>query len=96
MSETIIVAAISLAGTIITVWAANRHTLAELDKKTELSDAKIDAKLERHQAVTDTKLDELTRQVEKHNSMIERTYKLEGRMTEAEHDIRDLKERAKA
>lgn len=96
MSDTIIVAALSLLGTIITVWAANKHTLAELDKKSELSDAKIDAKLERHQAVTDTKIDELTRQVEKHNSMIERTYKLEGRMNEAEHDIRDLKERAHA
>lgn len=93
MSEAIIVAAVSLAGTVITVWAANRHTLAELDKKSELSDAKIDAKLERHQAVTDTKIDELTRKVEKHNNMIERTYQLEGRMNEVEHDIRDLKGR---
>ena len=93
MSETIIVALVSLAGTVITVWAANRHTLAELDKKSELSDAKIDAKLERHQAVTDTKIDELTRKVEKHNNMIERTYQLEGRMTEVEHDIRDLRGR---
>ena len=93
MSETIIVALVSLAGTVITVWAANRHTLAELDKKSELSDAKIDAKLERHQAVTDTKIDELTRKVEKHNNMIERTYQLEGRMNEVEHDIKDLKGR---
>ena len=94
MNDTIIVALVSLVGTIITVWAANRHTLAELDKKSELSDAKIDAKLERHQAVTDTKIDELTRKVEKHNNMIERTYQLEGRMTEVEHDLRDLKGRA--
>ena len=94
MNDTIIVALVSLVGTIITVWAANRHTLAELDKKSELSDAKIDAKLERHQAVTDTKIDELTRKVEKHNNMIERTYLLEGRMTEVEHDLRDLKGRA--
>lgn len=93
MSDTIIVAAISLIGTVITVWAANRHTLAELDKKSELSDAKIDAKLEKHQAVTDTKIEELTRKVEKHNNMIERTYQLEGRMTEVEHDIRDIKGR---
>lgn len=93
MSEAVIVAAISLIGTIITVWAANRHTLSELDKKSELSDQKLDAKLERHQAVTDTKLDALTRTVEKHNQMIERTFKLEGRMDEAEHDIRDLKGR---
>lgn len=90
MSDTIVVAVASLIGTIITVWAANKHTLAELDKKSELSDAKIDAKLERHQAVTDTKIEELTRKVEKHNNMIERVYKLEGRMTEAEHDIKDI------
>lgn len=96
MSDTIIVAVVSLIGTVVTVWAANRHTLAELDKKSELSDARIDAKLEKHQAVTDTKIEELTRKVERHNNMIERTYQLEGRMTEAEHDIRDLKERARA
>ena len=54
----------------------------------------IDAKLDRFQAVTDTKIDELTRKVEKHNNMIERTYQLEGRMTEVEHDVRDLKVRA--
>ena len=93
MTETIIVAAVSLLGTIITVWAANKRTLAELDKKSELSDAKLDAKLEKHQAVTDTKIDELTRKVEKHNNMIERTYALEGRLNEAEHDIRDIKGR---
>ena len=93
MSDTIIVALISLLGTVVTVWAANRHTLAELDKKSELSDAKLDAKLERHQAVTDTKIDELVKKVEKHNNMIERTFRLEGRMDEAEHDIRDLKGR---
>lgn len=94
MSDTIIVALVSLVGTIITVWAANKHTLAELDKKSEVSDAKIDAKLDRFQAVTDTKIDELARKVEKHNNMIERTYQLEGRMTEVEHDVRDLKGRA--
>ena len=93
MSEAIVVAVISLIGTIITIWAANRHTLAELEKKSELSDQRLDAKLERHQAVTDTKLDELTRKVEKHNQMIERTYILEGKMTECEHDINDLKGR---
>ena len=97
MSDAIIVALItgglSLIGVIVTVWVANRHTLSELEKKSELSDQRLDAKLERHQAVTDTKLDELTRKVEKHNQMIERTYQLEGRMNEAEHDIRDLKGR---
>lgn len=37
------------------------------------------------------RIDKLEEKVEKHNNIIERTYKLEGRMTEAEHDIRDMK-----
>ena len=45
------------------------------------------------EALLSYKLDELTHRVDKHNNVIERTYKLEGRMDEAEHDIRDLKGR---
>lgn len=98
MSDPVIVALIaggvSLVGTIITVLVANKQTIDAMDKKSELSDAKLDAKLEKHQAVTDTKIDELTRKVEKHNNMIERTFKLEGEMIEVQHDIRDLKSKA--
>lgn len=39
------------------------------------------------------RLTQLEKKVDKHNNVIERTYKLEGRLTEAEHDIRDLKGR---
>lgn len=45
------------------------------------------------QSLTQYRLKKLEEKVEKHNSVIERTFKLEGRMTEAEHDIRDLKSR---
>lgn len=34
---------------------------------------------------------ELEQKVAAHNSLVERTYKLEGQMTEVQHDIRDLK-----
>ena len=37
------------------------------------------------------RIEQLEKKVEKHNNMIERVFALEGRMTEAEHDIRDLK-----
>lgn len=37
------------------------------------------------------RLAQLEEKVNKHNSLVERTYVLEGRMTEAEHDIRDMK-----
>lgn len=42
-------------------------------------------------ALLDYKFRELEKKVDKHNQVIERTFRLEGRMNEAEHDIRDLK-----
>ena len=44
-------------------------------------------------AILEVRIDDLSKKVEKHNNMIERVYILEGKMTEAEHDIRDLKAR---
>lgn len=41
--------------------------------------------------LTNYRMQKLEEKVDKHNTVIERTFKLEGRMTEAEHDIRDLK-----
>ena len=41
--------------------------------------------------LTNYRLQQLEERVAKHNHLIERTYRLEGRMDEAEHDIRDLK-----
>ena len=43
--------------------------------------------------LTTYRIEQLEKKVAAHNSVIERTYKLEGRMTEAEHDIRDMKGR---
>lgn len=43
------------------------------------------------QKLTQYRLAQLEEKVNKHNNLVERTFKLEGRMDEAEHDIRDLK-----
>lgn len=43
--------------------------------------------------LTQYRIQQLEEKVQKHNNMIERTYQLEGRMTEVEHDLRDLKAR---
>lgn len=43
------------------------------------------------QKLTQYRLGQLEEKVNKHNNLIERTFRLEGRMDEAEHDIRDLK-----
>ena len=37
------------------------------------------------------RIQQLERKVEKHNNLVERTYRLEGRLTEVEHDVTDLK-----
>lgn len=42
--------------------------------------------------MTGYRLEQLEKKVEKHNNVMERTFKLEGRMNEAEHEIKDLKE----
>lgn len=42
-------------------------------------------------ALLDYRLGLLEQKQDKHNQVIERTFKLEWRMNEAEHDIRDLK-----
>ena len=41
--------------------------------------------------MTNYRIEQLEKKVEKHNNVVERTYKLEGRMSECEHDVRDLK-----
>ncbi len=41
--------------------------------------------------LTQYRLEQLEKRVEAHNNLIDRTYKLEGRMESAEHDIKDLK-----
>lgn len=41
--------------------------------------------------LTQYRLQELEKKVDKHNSVVERTYKLEGEITEIQHDIKELK-----
>jgi len=42
-------------------------------------------------ALIEYRLKQLEDKVNKHNSVVERTFVLEGKMNEVEHDIRDLK-----
>lgn len=43
--------------------------------------------------LTNYRIAQLEKKVEKHNSVVERTYKLEGEVRELQHEIKDLKER---
>lgn len=84
MDTAIIVSIISgiftLAGTIISV---------------VVGFSKASQKAAIQQAVTDTKLDELTREVRKHNNFAERMPVLEEQMKVVNHRIKDLEEKNK-
>lgn len=58
----IITGALTLIGVVVTNIGSNR---------------KVQQQLEVSMAITNTKLEDLTKQVEKHNQVIERTFKLE-------------------
>ena len=81
MTETIIVALItgglSLLGVIVT---SNKTT------------KDVEAKLEKQQAVTDTKLEELTREVREHNNFARRVAVLEEQIKVINHRIADLEQ----
>lgn len=45
--------------------------------------------------LTQYRIKQLEDKVSKHNSVIERTYKLEGQVMELQHDVRDIKDAIK-
>ena len=79
MTDTIIVAVLSLVGTLVGAYFANRKSAALLDYR----------------------LAQLEKKVDKHNTVIERTYALEKRaevvdekIAVVNHRIKDLEERS--
>ncbi len=71
----IITGVLSLVGVVISNIAAN---------------AKMSKDLEKAQAVTDTKIEELTREVREHNNFAKRVPVLEEKAKVADHRISDL------
>ena len=79
MNESVIVALVTAGAAILSnVVLSNKNS------------REIDHKLETHQAVTDTKLEELTREVREHNNFAKRMPVLEEKITVANHRIADL------
>ena len=75
----IIVAIVTGVATVIAVVLTNSRNSREMD-----------AKLEKAQAVTETKIDELTREVRIHNGFAQRIPVLEEKMSVANNRIKDL------
>ena len=83
MSEAIIVAIITGGLSLIGVIVSNNRTAQSMDKS-------MDAKLDKQQAVTETKLEELAREVRAHNNFAQRIPVLEEQIKVANHRIEDL------
>lgn len=79
MSETIIATLITATATILVVIFQNRAT-----------QNKVTSEIEKHQAVTDTKVDELTREVREHNNFARRMPVVEEQIKVINHRIADL------
>jgi TolA-binding protein len=79
MSEAIIVAIITGGLSLIGVIVSNNRTAQSMD-----------AKLDKQQAVTETKLEELTREVRAHNNFAQRVPVLEEQIKVVNHRIADL------
>ena len=75
----IIVAIVTGVATVIAVVLTNSRNSRDMD-----------AKLEKAQAITDTKIEELTREVRIHNGFAQRIPVLEEKMNVADNRIKDL------
>lgn len=82
----VIVGLLSLVGVIYSSKSSQRVMLEQLKAHSDSSDAK----LEKAQAVTDTKLETLTNEVRKHNNFAEKIPVLEEKIKVANKRIDDL------
>ena len=90
MSEGVIVALVSLAGVVFTAIWQTKSLRADFEKQSELADIRLEAKLNDYRASTDTKIDELTREVREHNSFARRVPVLEEQQRRNDKRLADL------
>ena len=83
MTEGIVIALITLVGTLIGVFASARATQNKLSQQLAL-----------HQAVTDEKIVHLTEEVRRHNAFAERIPKLEAKQAVMEEQIKTMQKEA--
>lgn len=80
---------------IITAFITGGLALIGVIISNKSSENRIQQQILIHQAVTDTKLEELTREVRLHNNFAERVPLVEREIEHLEQDIKDLKEHHK-
>ena len=86
MSDAIIVAVIALIGQVIIAAISNSGIVAKLDKQSEVSDTKIHGEID----VIKQEVSTLRHEMQKYNNLVERTYKLEERVTVTEEKLKRI------
>lgn len=93
MSEAIIVALITgglaLIGTLYSAKRTNDKVVTQLEKNSELSDAKLKGEI----LVINQQIASLTDEVKKHNNFATRIPVLEEKISDANHRINELRDR---
>ncbi len=89
--ESITIALITATGSIL----ASIITVISVIITSNKNNAAVDAKLDKQQAVIETKIEELTREVREHNNFARRMPVVEEKIAVANHRIDDLEEEAK-
>lgn len=94
MSDAVIVALITVTANIILqvvlAGAQSKDLLEKLRSESMLADEQIKSEIKANNALIYEKIDELSRRVEKHNSVVERTYELEKTAAKQGEQIKTL------
>lgn len=85
LDQTVVLALVSLAGTFLGFIVGAQLIKYRLDVLEKKAVTKDEVEIIRNELASYSK------KVEKHNGLIERMYKVEGRLTSVEDDIKELK-----
>lgn len=86
MTDAIWVAVIALIGQVIIAAISNSGIISKLDKQTEVNDTKINGEIQ----VIKNEISNLRQEVQKHNSVVARTYELESQVARHDEQIKTL------
>jgi hypothetical protein len=86
----IIVSIVGAIATILAVVLNAKQSRTDMINQLQLQQERADAKMQQAQAVTDTKLEELTREVREHNGFAKRLPVIEEQIKVINHRIDDL------
>lgn len=91
MPDTVIVALVTgicaVIAQLIIARSNSQKLMSQLEKQSEIADLKLEGRLEAFTQVTDTKIEELTREVRQHNNFAQRMPVIEEKVKQLENKV---------